>query len=71
MFIAFEVREFVLGVLCIIIGGPVQLIGGTHLPRFEAIAYVLPHFDVRTYVVIRVSSAFIFQTFSEVFYLSL
>ena len=38
----------------------------THLPRFEAIAYVLPHFDVLTYVVIRVSSAFIFQTFSEV-----
>ena len=76
MFIAFEVREFVLVILCIIIGCPVQLIRGgffrdcicvdTHLPRFEAMAYVLPHFDVLTYVVIRVSSAFIFQTFSEV-----
>ena len=35
----------------------------THLPRFEAIAYVLPYFDALTNVVIRVSSAFIFQTF--------
>ena len=40
----------------------------THLPRFEAIAYVLPHFDSLTHVVIRVSSAFIFQTFAEVCY---
>ena len=40
----------------------------THLPRFEVLAYVLPHFDVLTHVVIRVSSAFIFQTFAEVYY---
>ena len=78
--IAFEVRErkswFLLGVLCII-GFPVQLKGrffwdcicvDTHLPRFEALAYVLPHFDALTHVVIRVSSAFIFQTFVEVCY---
>ena len=32
----------------------------THLPRFEAIAYVLPHFDALTHVVVRVYSAFIF-----------
>ena len=29
----------------------------THLPRFEALAFVLPHFDALTQVVIRVSSA--------------
>ena len=29
----------------------------THLPRFEALAYVLPHFDALTNVVIRVSLA--------------
>ena len=40
----------------------------THLPRFEALAYVLLHFDALTHVVIRVSSAFIFQTFAEVYY---
>ena len=40
----------------------------THLPRFEALAYVLPHFDALTHVVIRESSAFIFQTFAEVCY---
>ena len=40
----------------------------THLPRFEAHAYVLPHFDALTRMVIRVSSAFIFQTFAEVCY---
>ena len=40
----------------------------THLPRFEALAYVLPHFDALIHVVIRVSSAFIFQTFAEVCY---
>jgi len=40
----------------------------THLPRFEALANVLPHFDSLTHVVIRVSSAFIFQTFAEVCY---
>ena len=68
-----------LGVLCII-GCPVQLVRevflrlhsfivvDTHLPRFEALAYVLPHFDVLTHVVIRVSLAFIFQTFAEVCY---
>ena len=38
----------------------------THLPRFEALAYVLPHFDALTYVVILVSVAFIFQRFAEV-----
>ena len=36
------------------------------MPRFEALAYVLPHFDALTHVVIRVSWAFIFQTFAEV-----
>ena len=72
-----------LGVLCIV-RCPVQLIGevfrvcifdvvvvvvvDTHLPRFEALAYVLPHFDALTHLVIRVSSAFIFQTFAEVCY---
>ena len=67
-----------LGVVCII-GCPVQLIRevfleiaffvvgvDTHLPRFEALAYVLPHFNVLTHVVILVSSAFIFQRFGEV-----
>ena len=39
----------------------------THLPRFEALAYVLPHSDELTrHVVILVSSAFIFQRFAEV-----
>ena len=46
----------------------VVIVVDTHLPRFEAIAYVLPHFDALTHVVIRVSSAFIFQTFAEVCY---
>ena len=36
--------------------------------HYEALAYVLPHFDALTQVVIRVSSAFIFQTFAEVCY---
>ena len=40
----------------------------THLPHFEAFVYVLLHFDAVTHVVIRVSSAFIFQTFAEVRY---
>ena len=31
----------------------------TLLPRFEALGYVLPHFDELTHVVIRASSAFI------------
>ena len=67
-----------LDVLCII-GCPVQLIRevlfeiafvvvDTHLPRFEALAYVLPHFDTLTRVMTRVSLAFIFQTFGEVCY---
>ena len=38
----------------------------TNLPRFEALAYVLHHFDALTHVVILVSSAFIFQRFAEV-----
>ena len=29
----------------------------THLPRFEALAYVLPHFDELIHVVIRASSS--------------
>ena len=37
-----------------------------HLPRFETLAYVLPHFDALTNLVIRAYSAFIFQTFAEV-----
>ena len=40
----------------------------THLPLFEALSYVLPHFDPPTHVVILVSSAFIFQRFAEVWY---
>ena len=40
----------------------------TLLPRFEALGYVLPHFDALTPLVIRASSAFIFQTFAEVCY---
>ena len=40
----------------------------THLPRFEALGYVLPHFDALTHLVISVSSPFIFQTFAEVCY---
>ena len=39
-----------------------------HLPRFEALGYVLPHFNELTHLVIRGSSAFIFQTFAEVCY---
>ena len=46
----------------------VVVVVNTHLPHFEALAYVLPHFDALTHVVIRVSSAFIFQTFAEVCY---
>ena len=68
-----------LGVLCLI-GCPVQLIRevilrlqffvvvDTHLPHFDALAYVLAHFDLPTHVVFRVSSAFIFQRFAEVLY---
>ena len=36
----------------------------THFPRFETFAYILPHFDALTHVVICVSTAFIFQTFA-------
>ena len=46
----------------------VVVVVDTHLPRFEALAHVLPHFDALTHFVIRVSSAFIFQTFAEVCY---
>ena len=46
----------------------VVVVVDTHMPRFEALAYVLPHFDALTHVVIRVFSAFIFQTFAEVCY---
>ena len=46
----------------------VVVVVDTYLRRFEAPAYVLPHFDVLTHVVIRVSSAFLFQTFAEVCY---
>ena len=46
----------------------IALVVDLHLPRFEALAYVLPHFDALTHVVIRVSLAFIFQTFAEVRY---
>ena len=72
--IAFEVRPQPL----ICVGCPVQLIRDgfffgdcifivdTHLPRFEVLAYVLPHFDTLAHVVILVSSAFIFQRFAEV-----
>ena len=40
----------------------------THFLRFEALAYVLYHFDALTHVVIFVSSGFTFQTFAEVCY---
>ena len=46
----------------------VVVVVDTHLPLFEALAYVLPHFDALTHLVIRVSSAFIFQMFAEVCY---
>ena len=61
-----------LGVLCIV-GCPVQLIRegfrdcifvvDTLLPRFEALGYVLPHFDELTHVAIRGSSVFISPAF--------
>ena len=46
----------------------IAFVSDTHLPRFEALAYVLPLFDALTYVVICVSPAFIFRTFAEVCY---
>ena len=76
------------GVLCII-GFPVHLIRevfsiafvvvvmDTHLPPFEALAYVLPHFDELTHVVIRASffySVFVkcssFKSLLKVYYRS-
>ena len=75
--VACEVRVE-LGLL-FIIGCPVQLIrevfSRLHLCRhtFASLwrdCFYLPHFDALTHVVIRVSSAFIFQTFAEVCYLS-
>ena len=42
----------------------------THLPRFEALAYVLSHFDELTQVEIRASSEFIIQAFAGSFILS-
>ena len=65
-----------LGFLCIV-GYPVQLIRevfsrlhfrrrDTLLPRFEALGYVLPHFDELTHRAIRGSSAFIIPAFAEV-----
>ena len=65
------------GVFSALFGFPVQSISqvfrdcicvDTHLPRFEALAYVLPHFDALTHVVISVSSTLSFQTFAEVCY---
>ena len=44
----------------------VVVVVDTHLLRFEALAYVLPHFDALTHEVILVSSTFIFQRFAEV-----
>ena len=35
----------------------VVVVVDTHLPRFEALAYVLPHFDELTHVVICLSSS--------------
>ena len=37
-------------------------VSDTLLPRFEALAYDLPHTDALTHVVILVSAAFIFQS---------
>ena len=42
------------------------VVDDTHLPRFEVLAQVLPHFDKLTHVVILVSSAFVFQRFAKV-----
>ena len=51
---------------CFEIAFVVVVVVDTRLPRFEALAYVLSHFDALTHLVIRVSSVFIFQTFAEV-----
>ena len=74
--IAFEVREQTSNlcwVSCVINkGGFFQItfvvLVDRHLPRFEVLAYVLPHPDALTHMVILVSSGFIFQTFAEVCY---
>ena len=45
----------------------------THLPRFEALAYVLPHYDALNHVVIRVLNlrkAHIFKSLLKVYYRS-
>ena len=55
-------------VSCAINKGGFSVVVDTHLPRFEAPAYVLPHFDALNHVVILVSSPFIFQRFAEVWY---
>ena len=73
---AFEVREQTSNlcwVSCVINKGgffeiTFVVLVDRHLPRFEVLAYVLPHFDALTHMVILVSSAFIFQTFAEVCY---
>ena len=43
----------------------------THLPRYEEIAYVLPHFDSLTHMVIHVSSTFIFAICFRKAYISI
>jgi len=43
----------------------------TQLPRYETIAYVLPHFDALTHMVIHVSSAFIFAICLRKAYISI
>ena len=55
-------------VSCAINKGGFSVVVNTHLPRFEALAYVLPHFDALNHVMILVSSPFIFQRFAEVWY---
>ena len=43
----------------------------THLPRYEAIAYILPHFHALTHTVIHVPSAFIFAVCLRKAYISI
>ena len=43
----------------------------THLPRFGAIAYVLPQFDAVTHVMIRVSSALLLVFVKSTYFKSL
>ena len=44
----------------------------THLPRLEALAYVLPHFDALTHVksVLNLRKAYIFKSVLKVYYRS-